>query len=137
MKIENNEIEYLSLKWILEYCKNAGSNKYRKIMREKKKLETYIKTTQQEFYDDIKNYIGINDDNEFEPEEKSRYQKALRAFSLLDGKCQEIIKLKFVENLNHKEILVKIKSINTERSSIATLNRCINRWKKLIDKMND
>ena len=135
-KIKNDEIEFLSLKWIKEYCRNVGSNRFRKTIREKQKFDFYVNEMKNELRNEMQEYLGFDINDLAERDDNKNHKNAIRAFSLLGGKCQEHIKMKFVENMSHAEIVKNNRRLNSERSSITILNRCLKRWKEYISNLN-
>jgi hypothetical protein len=132
-KISEGSVERINLSYIKELCKYIGANQYRKNLREEKKLKGYFEESKREletdFYNTYNIEIDLNDDN-------FHYKEAIRTFSILDEKCQKLIKMKHVEDLRHEEIIKKIREIGNIDSSKSLLNRCMNKWRKLINVIN-
>jgi len=133
-KILNNEVDSFNKTYFLSTCKFLGANKYRKSIRQNLSLTGFIKEEMKNFNVNVQNYCDLQVFSE-EEELPVDWQKALRSFSMLNKKCQDYIHLKYVESLTHEQILKKNFNISTVRASITTLNRCLNRWKELLEKI--
>jgi hypothetical protein len=129
-KIIDKQIEKINITYIKEICKNIGANKYRKALREEKKLKDYFEESKRELETDFyKTYnIELNLDSF-----NFKHKEAIRAFGILDEKCQNLIKMKHVDGLRHEEIIKQIFEIGNIDSSKSLLNRCMRKWKKLLE----
>jgi hypothetical protein len=96
-------------------------------------MNGFVKEEMKQFNESVNGYCDIQIFND-EEELPVDWQKALRSFSLLNKNCQKYIRLKFVEQKSHEDIIKKVTNISTIRASITTLNRCIKRWKELLEK---
>lgn len=136
-KLINNEIDTFNKTYLVKICKNIGANEYRKVRTQKTKFNQFIIEAKCRFDEEIRDYAGITIwDNQEEIDcENTNYNKALRAFTMLGEKCRKILELKFIDNQSHKDIASKIEGINTERSSITTMKRCLQKWKAFIAEM--
>lgn len=133
-KISNGELESFNITYIKRCCKNLGANRWRKEVRKKIEFLAYANNYRKEINDEFRNEFKLN---LFEEEEEfsNEYRIALRAFDLMNERCREIIRLKHVDNLNHNDIVDKIASLSNMNSSKTILNRCMNTWKTLIQKI--
>jgi hypothetical protein len=132
-KIADNEIKTFNKTYFLSTCKFIGANQYRKCIRHKERMNGFVKEEMKQFNESVNGYCDIQIFND-EEELPVDWQKALRSFSLLNKNCQKYIRLKFVEQKSHVDIIKIVTNISTIRASITTLNRCIKRWKELLEK---
>ncbi len=133
-QIKDGTVEEINKAYLIKVCKNLGANQYRKSLKEKKRFSRYWVETSKTYQETIHKNYGIT---LFEPEEYLEIYalKALRAFSLLDKKCQQIIQLKYVSGHSHKTIADHSLHINTADSAKTTLNRCLKYWRNLNNRM--
>jgi len=134
-QIKKGLIHEVTKPYMLKVCRYLGANAYRKLLKEKARFLTYWKKEQDEHQKWIKTNYGISI---FEPDEapvEEHGLKALRAFSMLTKKCQEIIYLKYVEGLSHKCVSEKSGYVNTIDSAKTVLSRCLKYWKKLNQRL--
>ena len=135
-KLENGEISTISKAYLFQTCKYLGANQWRHEISNKKQFNQYYIEKQRA----LQNRLLQNYDIELfalEQETPLYGQQALRVFKLLSVKCQQIIKLKFVEGLTHKGISEQLEHINSEISARTTLSCCLKYWKKLLKKSQD
>lgn len=133
-QLKKGSIKEINKPYLLKICKNLGANEYRKNLKQKKRFLLYWTETSKTYLDSIYTNYGIN---VFEPEEYLEIHaiKALRAFSMLNEKCQQIIHLKYVNNQSHEAIAKESSHVNTVNSSKTTLNRCLKYWRNLNKKI--
>jgi hypothetical protein len=134
-KIANNEINEFNKAYIYKTSTFIGANQYRRHINQKLKVENYLKEEHKKYNESMNDYCGVVvfDDEE---EMTGSWEKAIRSFSILDKNCQNYINLKYVDDLSHQEIVRNLKNINTIRASITTLNRCIKKWRELMQKIS-
>ncbi len=133
-QLKKGSLQEINKAYLLKTCKNIGANAYRKGLREKKQFLAYWIETSKAYLDTLYKNYGVS---VFEPEEhlEVHARKALRAFSMLDEKCQQIIQLKYVNGHSHKAIANQSVHINTADSAKTTLNRCLKYWRNLNNKI--
>lgn len=130
-KVVEGQLNDMNQSYAKEICKRLGANNYRKAIKEKERFSEYLHHTQTSYVNDLKSLYGIEINL---TTDESRSANALKAFSVLDEKCQELIKLRYIEDFSHQEIAGKLKNISGADSSKTLLNRCINKWKELMKK---
>lgn len=129
-QVERNDINIIKRSYVYQVCKNLGANVYRKRITDQKRFSLFFKDTLERYETNFQNRIGLS---LFDTEDEtiSRATKALRAFSLLDEKCQKLIHFKYVSDYSHQMITNEMTQISTPSSSKTILGRCIKYWKKL------
>lgn len=138
-KIESGQLKEINQTYFLTVCKNLGANQYRKALRNSEKFNQYRKeiiANELESYAQYLNIAMTTFHLNTGTDENNKSAISLRAFSLLGEECQKNIYLKYVSNLSHKAI-AKMLQLKNETISRIYLNRCLNKWKKLIKKINE
>lgn len=133
-QLKRGTLQEVNKSYLRKVCKNLGANEYRKGLKEKKLFSAYWTETSRAYLDTIQKSYGMA---VFESDEclEIHAKKALRAFSMLDDKCQQIIQLKYVKGHSHKIIADLSEYISTADSAKTTLNRCLKYWRNLNDKI--
>ena len=135
-QLEDGNIQQVTKPYLLKVCKNLGANAYRKTLKEKERLLAYWTSAQEEYQNDIQTSYGITIFDSQEEDYGGKCQKALRAFSMLDEKCQQIIPLKYVYGQSHNSIAEKSDYVNTPNSAKTVLGRCLKYWRRLNEKLS-
>ncbi|MEO9804599.1 MAG: sigma-70 family RNA polymerase sigma factor [Reichenbachiella sp.] len=130
-QLKKGRIDSIAKGYLFKTCKNLGANTWRNVQRKKKYYEQYCIEERTRFQNSVNEKYGITLFEE--PDEYYLFEskKALRAFSLLNEKCQKIIALKYVDGKAHKDIADDLGHIGSESSAKTTLSRCIKYWKKI------
>lgn len=135
-KIIEAECNSITKLTVYQTCKYIGANKYRKALREKEKFNYYCEEERTQIFNELNAAYGLKlgiDDENFIGKQK----KALMAFSLLKEQCQKILVMKYVDGLNHEEIIEKMPGLSNARVSITTLSRCIKKWKEYLMRLKN
>ncbi|MEO9964574.1 MAG: RNA polymerase sigma factor [Reichenbachiella sp.] len=135
-QLKKGRIESIAKGYLFKTCKNLGANTWRKAHRRKLSYEKYCKEERTLLEDAVANKYDIAI---FEDEEEDfllESKKALRAFSLLKSKCQEIINLKYVEGKSHQDIADDLGHLGSVNSAKTTLSRCLKYWKKILKDLS-
>ncbi len=135
-QINQKSVNHITKKYIVNICRNIWSNDYRKGLTRRKRFNKYCEEKQNEYTDYLNSYDILPSGLDNADELPTEWNKALRAFTVLDEKCQELVKMKYELELSHKDIATKHHSLNTVNSSKTVLRRCVKKWTELLAKMN-
>ena len=133
-KVHQGKTTKLTVSYLKKTCKLIGANKWRKKARDQKAFQNYFEETKRKVKQD---YLDTYQIDIYENEENGDYRLALRAFDLLNDKCKKLVRLKFVDQMNHKDIISKMNGISNINSSKTILNRCMNAWRNFMDKIKN
>jgi len=123
-KVREGKISEFNSTYLWNTARNIGSNEYRWLQNNKFYLQ------EKEFFEKeydivIQDYdsSGMADDNR------------IKTFKMLGERCQELIKLKHIDGKTHTEISNTLPSISSADVSKTNLNRCMKKWKKLLENL--
>lgn len=134
-QLEDDQIQEVSRPYLFKVCKNLGANDHRRLLRERERFHSYCIQTQEAYQNSVQESYGIPLFDMEKEGHETRGEKALRAYSMLDAKCQEIIKLKFVDGLSHSTISNSIDHVSSSDSAKTLLSRCLKYWRKLNQRL--
>lgn len=135
-QLKKGRINSIAKGYLFKTCKNLGANSWRTLQRKKRRYEQYCIEEKASFENTMQNKYGIAVFDDAEDEHLLESKKAIRAFSLLDQKCQKIITLKYVDGKSHHHIADNLSHLNSVNSAKTTLSRCIKYWKKLFKDLS-
>lgn len=135
-QLKKGRIESIAKGYLFKTCKNLGANSWRSLQRKKKRYEAYCIEEKANFELSMQHKYGIAVFDDCDDDHLFESKKAMRAFSLLNHKCQKIIALKYVDGKSHQNIAEDLGHLSSVNSAKTTLSRCIKYWKKLFKDLS-
>ena len=135
-KILAGSLEKFNFSYVKRICLNLGANQYRHVLVQQNRFQGFVERFREEYFETLRSYSGI--DLELyggESQLPIRYKKALLAFENLGKKCQQLIKLRHVQDLSHQEIAQQLDNVKHADSSKTLLNRCMKKWQSLLKSL--
>jgi len=134
-QLKKGAIKNISSAYIIRICKNLGANNYRKLLTEKERFLDYYNNTKKSYQESVAENYGIELFDSATNNYSSPARQALRAFSMLSKKCQELISMKYIDDESHNYIAENSKHVSTAESSRTVLSRCIKYWRNLNNRI--
>lgn len=132
-KVLAGSVSSINYSYIKRTCLNLGANQYRHALVQEGRYQKYLDQARDSYVESIREYSGIElqllGESSAPP---LRYKKALMAYEQLDEKSKQIIYLRHVKALSHKEIASELSHIKNADSSKTLLNRGMKKWSKIL-----
>lgn len=132
--IQIGKIQYLHKSYIRKTCILKGLNQSKKNRKEREAFKQFLEYERGKMNVDLEITYGVKIFRDSKIEDLSPFYHALTAFHSLDSTCQEIIKLRFVNNLSHFSIVETLPNLTNVNSSKSILYRCMKKWRQLLKK---